>query len=310
MGMEMELMAAVKPGTVSTNFGKFKEELALQLEQNYKSIVVSEEGLNFAKDARADLNKMKKQLQDCVKRAKKDNAAPLEIALEQAKELEALLDDAIQTLDVQIKKIEETQGNERMENAKMVLQQMLDHNGDPDVTALVNSCPWAINPKWVNKTYGYTQIRTDCEETIKKAIQALELLQGDFRDQMLQHFRENGDLGAAQILGVQLQKQFDEAEKRKAERLAREAEAKAVAVPEKEEIKIIYADIQPTSDGNLNVLREVLRPTIEVENPDTYKGLGEGYCNATFKICTRRYKMQWLLDLCKAQQIDMVRLDK
>lgn len=245
MGLEMTLLAKVQPGSVSTNFEQFKEVLQKEMEEKYKSITATDENLQFARDARATLNKAKAQLKSTVTAAKKENEAPLQTAIAQAKELEAILDDAISTLDVQIKKIEEARRTDRMDKARKILAQKVDKL-DPELIKLAAACmSWLENPRWGLAGVTFSELNSEIDEKINRLKQAWELFQGDFRDRMLDEFCKDGDIGRAQIVGMNLQKEFDEAEKRKAERLDREAEAKAEEKPEDRQIRIVYQNTVP-----------------------------------------------------------------
>lgn len=311
MGIEMTLLATVKPGTVQTNFAQFKDLLKKEMEENYKSIVVTDEGLQFARDARATLNKAKTQLKSTVSAAKKSNEEPLKVAIEQSKELEAILDDAISTLDEQIKKIETARRQKKMDNALKVLAQKVDRL-EPELIKYASECMgWLENPKWGLTGITLSELSAEIDEKINRIKQAWELFQGDFRQDMLDEFSRSGDLGKAQLLGLQKQKDFEEAERRKAERLAKEAAEAGAQVlkqdtlPKTEEkqtpqepIRIVYDEPQ---DSGMSMV---------VKSPDDYQHLGDRKCHADFRVSGPRYKIQWLLDLCKDQQIGMERLDK
>ena len=309
MGLEFALLATVKPGSVSTNFEQFKEILQKEMDENYKNIVVTDEALQSARAARATLNKAKAQLKSTVTAAKKENQAPLEKALEQAKELEAIIDDAINTLDVQIKEIETARREKRMTSALKILNQKLDRLEDPEVRRIAEACRnWLVNPSWGLSTCTFTELNNECDEKIKKIVQANELFQGDFRDKMLESFYADGDIGKAQLLGNRLQKEFEEAEKRKAERLAKEAEA--AAAPKTNQA--ITTDTIPTSvEKQMPVEEEYGYVSTCIKNPESYKdkyGIKKGH--ADFRITCEAYKYRWLLDLCKEQGIELTRLDK
>lgn len=308
MGLEMSLLATVKPGTVSTNFEQFKEVLQKEMEEKYKSITATDENLQFARDARATLNKAKAQLKSTVTAAKKDNEAPLQTAIAQAKELEAILDDAISTLDVQIKKIEEARRTDRMDKARKILAQKVDKL-NPELIKLAAACmSWLENPRWGLAGVTFSELNSEIDEKINRLKQAWKLFQGDFRDRMLDEFCKDGDIGRAQLVGMNLQKEFDEAEKRKAERLAREAEAKAEEKPEDRQIRIVYQDTVPNSvEKPVTAAGE---PQITIKAPEAYLKHGDRKGHADFRICCPAYKFRWLLDLCKEQQIEMRRLDK
>ena len=293
MGIEMQLMATVKPGTVSTNFEQFKEEVRRELEENYKTIVVSEEQIENARKARAKLNKAKDALKATMRSAQVENDEPLKVAKQQAKELEELLDDAIQTLDTQIKTIEERQRSERMRKATNLLATKIENKQDDKLSELCSGClGWMVNPKWANAGCSFTQVSNDCDEAIDKCRNALELLQGPYRTQMLAEFQKTGDLAKAQLLGMQMTKD--------AERLSQlsDPEPEQATVPNKE-IKIVYEEPVETR-------------SVTVKAPVTYRRdeKSDRTCRADFRIRGPRYVLEWFMDTCKQFNISLERLDK
>lgn len=295
MGLEMQLMATVKPGTVSTNFEQFKEEVRRELEENYKTIVVTEEQLENARKARAKLNKAKDALKATMRSAQTENDEPLKVAKAQAKELEALLDDAILTLDTQIKTIEEKQRSERMRKATNLLATKIENKKDDRLSELCGGClGWMVNPKWANAGCSFTQVNSDCDEAIERCRNALELLQGPYRTQMLAEFQKTGDLAKAQLLGVQMAKD----EERLAQLSAPQQEQ--ATVPNKE-IKLVYENEVPAG-----------KPQISLDDPKTYieDERSERSCYADFHVTCKRYQMAWLLAICEIMGISLKRLDR
>lgn len=303
MGLELTLLAKVQPGSVSTNFEEFKELLKKEMEENYKTIVVTDEALQSARNARATLNKAKAQLKSTVTAAKKENEAPLKSAIEQAKELEAIIDDAIQTLDVQIKEIEGQRREKRMESARKILNQKIDRQ-EPEVQEIARRCMgWLEDPSWGLATCTFTELNNDCDEKMNRIKQANELFQGDFREKMLDAFCTDGDLGSAQILGNRLQREFEEAEKRKAERLAREAAAAPAPAPAPA-TPITNTNSVPTSEEKIEAAPVYKIPESYYEKYGTRRG------HADFRIVCDAAKFHWLLDTCKELGIELTRLDK
>lgn len=296
MALDMKIVAQVKPGSVTCNFADFKEMLREELETNYKSIIVSEEYLQQARDGRATLNKAKQGLAAQVRSIKAENNLTIEKALEQAKELDTLLDDAISTLDGQIKRIEERQRDERMNKAKDVLAQKISNTKDEKLIDFCVDCyDWLVNPKWANAGTSFKQIYEECEEKIERCRQALELLsEGDYAAQMLAEFQRSGDLAQAQILGKKL-----EAESRKmADMVTPVPESKQTNIPNKE-IKLDYNE-------------PIEKRSVMVKAPAAYRvdEKSDRTCRADFRIRGQRYVLEWFMDVCKQFNISLERLDK
>ena len=292
MALEMELVTKVEPGSVTTNFEDFKEALKKEMETKYKSMAVTEESLVEARKARAVLNKAKEGLKDAVRSMKTQNAEPLKIAENQAKELEALIDDAINTLDLQIKGIEEGQKKERTESAIKVLAQKLERL-PMDINEFAAGCmDWLINPKWANATCRFIEINKDCDEKVERIQNAWNLLQGKYRPQMLAKFQKDGDLAKAQLYGIELSKQEE-----------------MFSLPQKEsipnsEIKLVYDEQVPEAPET--------QKGILIEAPEAYdnKENSHNKCKAVFKLVCMRYQMEWFLATCERFGIVLERQDK
>lgn len=297
MGLEMVLKAQVHPGSVSTNFAEFKELVRKELEENYKTIVVSEEHLKNAKDARATLNKAKESLKQTMRSAQLENDEPLKIAKQQAKELEALLDDAINTLDVQIKEIEGKRRQERKDRVVAILATKVDNLPDELIDFATGCMGWMVNPKWENSSYSFASIMADCDEAVQKLQQAWELLQGDYRPQMLAEFQRTGDLAKAQLLGLQLAK-----------------EAKAFTPPPiPETAKTIPNQENKTSYvDQIVIIPEAETKTVAVDVPKAFwkDEKSDKNCRADFRIRGKRYELEWFMAVCERFNISLERLDK
>lgn len=292
MALEMELVTKVEPGSVTTNFEDFKEALRIEMETKYKSIVVSEESIKEARDARAVLNKAKEGLKDAVRSMKAQNAEPLKMAETQAKELEALIDDAINTLDGQIKRIEDAQRKQRTDSAIQILAQKLERL-PMEVNEFAAGCmDWLINPKWGNATCRFIEINKDCDEKVERIQNAWDLLQGEYRPQMLAQFQKTGDLAKAQLYGMELSRQKE-----------------AFSAPQKENIPI--SENKPVYDEPVQEAPKA-QEGILIEAPEAYdnKENSHNKCKAVFKLVCMRYQMEWFLATCERFGIVLERQDK
>lgn len=293
MALSMELTTQVKPGTVSCNFAEFKASLQKELDENYKSIVVTEDGLKFARDERATLNKVKQGLAAAVKSIKEQNNLTIESALAQAKELDAMLDEAIDKIGSQIKAIEAKQREGRMKGAMDILAQKIERTNDDQLIAFAAGCEWLQNPKWANSDCTFKQVNDDCAERVSRIKQALELLSdGEYAPQMLSHFQKTGDLAASQLLGKKMAKEQDLFSS------IVEKKPEATTIPKKE-INIVYDE-------------PVEKESVTVKAPITYRKdeKSDKTCRADFRIRGSRYVLEWFMDVCSQFNISLERLDK
>lgn len=310
MALEMNLLATVKPGQVTTNFDQFKDLVRKELEENYKSIVVSEESLKEAKAARASLNKAKESLKETMRSATAQNDEPLKVARVQAKELEAILDDAILTLDRQIKDIENKQREQRIQKAENVLASTMSRLETDEMIAFAAECDWIRQKSWGNATTSFLQIKSDCDKAKALIEQAFALLEGDFRPQMLAEFKRTGDLTGAQMLGRKLQKERDDYE---AAQLAKAQAAQATAqAPAPTPAPAPAPELPKKEIKEEPIQEEQGIEVITVRLPESFirDERSRKRCHADFRVVGARFQLEWLLDTCKGFGIELTRLDK
>lgn len=309
----IELMVRVKPGEVTTTFQEFKAMVKKELDEKYSNIEVSEERLKDAKDARARLNKAKASLKETMKSAQIENDEPLRIPKEQAKELEELLNSAINTLDTQIKEIEERQRSQKMDEARGIFMQVIAA-APAEVQEFAVTCDWIVKPEWGNKSYSTARIKKDCETVSEEISHALDLFQGEFRPQMLEDYRKNGNLAKAQLFGAQLQRQKEAYEE--AQRIRREAaearQRQAQPQPQPEPVRVedpvpeVKAEEPEETQIKLPEQRNELipAPSNYVKDERSYQ---KGYLQ--IRIALMRYQAEWLEDILKSHGIEYRRFN-
>ena len=269
---KLELQIFVEPGKVTQNFAEFKQMVKRELETKYMNISVTEENLKDAKDARARLNKAMSSLKESMRSAQRQNDEPLKVPKAQAKELEALLNDAIIIIDTQIKRIEDKRREEKHSKALGVYREVFA-NAPEDVREFADRCEWIIKDEWSNATYSLAKVKSECISAVTEIDSALQLLTGEYSAQMLEDFRQYGSIAKAQIEGQRL--------------------AKA-----KEEFKHL-------SRQNLKKAREYPTPEFYIS---TEEDLRVGSMDIRF--IGRLHQLKWLRDLCKDEGIKVENLRK
>ena len=122
--MQLEVkFQEIKP--VESNFETLKVELKQQLEK-YQNLVVVEEDLPKYKQDRANLNKLKKALNDEKIRVKNEFSAPIKAFESQVKELIGMIDEPVSCLDDQLKKYEEKRKAEKKEKIEAKFNELND----------------------------------------------------------------------------------------------------------------------------------------------------------------------------------------
>ena len=285
----LELEIHVKPGTVTQNFEQFKEMVKVELETKYKSLDVSEDSLQEARSARARLNKAKESLKESMRSAQRQNDEPLVVPKAQAKELEALLDEAIYTLDEQIKAIEENRRNEKMRKAMEICDSVFADASD-DVKELASRCKWVVRSEWKNMTYSPTKVKEDCESARKEIESALNILFGEFAPQMFEDFIQYGSISNAVLEGQRLAK-------------IKEANSK-YGVPKTSEAHELSEAPECPSSHYVAVF--------SVRTPESFMESDKDnqYGSVNFRFSGKLYQLKWLKHLCKTEGINLEYINK
>ena len=168
--MELKVNEYKLPEAISFNFEELKTQIAAKTEQ-YTKIVYTDDNIKAAKEDRADLNRLKKALNDERLRRQREYLAPFEQFKKQIDEVIAIIDKPVQAIDVQIKQYEAIKQDEK----KMKIQELFDSMLFPDFVKLDEKI---FNPKWLNATVTMKQIEDSLQETKTQIIANCQTLAG------------------------------------------------------------------------------------------------------------------------------------
>ena len=228
----------IRKQAITTNYADVKAWVDGVAEQ-YRSIVVTEDGVQAAKQDRANLRKLQANIDQVRKECR---AAALAVSAEteaNCKELVATLETAVQSLDTQAKAFEARRKEEKAARLKTYFDRENElHNTDTYLT-------WegVLDPKWLNATASEDAAEKAIDAIITdtvNGIAAIVSLQSPFEVELLDHYRETHDVTAvlqknARLLEMKkAQEEREQAAREAAEakRLAEEAARKAVVVEE------------------------------------------------------------------------------
>ena len=142
---------SVIPQKIDFNSGEIKSELAPKLEF-YKNLVVTEDSIKDAKSDRAKLNKLKSAFEDKRKEMKKICLAPYEKFEKECKEITSMIDEASNSIDVQVKDCEEIKKQKKYSE----IEEYYNSLERPDYITLES----VLNPKWANATVSTESIKS------------------------------------------------------------------------------------------------------------------------------------------------------
>lgn len=204
------------PESIDFNFDDMKNELSVKLE-NYNALVVTEDSIKEAKSDRANLNKLKTAIEDKRKEVKKLCLAPYESFEKQCKEIVALIDAPIKSIDGQIAVFDQKLQDEKWEQISAYYQS--------EVKELLPVVPLEkiVSPKWKNKTESVENVCNgigDTLERIRAELESLENTPEEFRAQVKDVYLKEFSIVQARQEYKRLderKKQLEEMERRKIE---------------------------------------------------------------------------------------------
>lgn len=216
----------IRKQAITTNYADVKAWVDGVAEQ-YRSIVVTEDGVQSAKQDRANLRKLQANIDQVRKECR---AAALAVSAEteaNCKELVVTLETAVQNLDTQAKAFE----TQRKEEKAARLKTYFDRENELHNTKTYLTWEGVLDPKWLNVTASEDAAEKAIDAIITdtvNGIAAIVTLQSPFEVELLDHYRETHDVTAVLQKNARLLEMKKAQEER--EKAAREAaEAKRLA---------------------------------------------------------------------------------
>lgn len=203
----------IRKQAITTNYADVKAWVDGVAEQ-YRSIVVTEDGVQAAKQDRANLRKLQANIDQVRKECR---AAALAVSAKteaNCKELVATLETAVQNLDTQAKAFE----TRRKEEKKNRLSAYFDQ-------AVCDMAEWltfddCFNPKWLNATYAESAAWMDIDAAIDRCradLNAIRALHSEFETTLLDEYTRTRNISAVLVKNETLcrMKAVEEERKRK-----------------------------------------------------------------------------------------------
>lgn len=214
--MEIKVNEYQLPENISFNFEEMKQELTEKVSM-YETMVYTDDQIKVAKEDKANLNKLKKALNDERIKREKEYMQPFNAFKAQINEIISIIDKPIAVIDKQVKEYEENQIQAKMDAIKSYWESV-EH---PDGLTLEK----IFDSKWLNATVTMKAIKTSIDDSIIKFKADMDTLVNlpEYSFEAQQEY----------ISSLDLKKALDEAhrlsemakKKAEAERLREEAEA-------------------------------------------------------------------------------------
>lgn len=167
--MELKIKEYQLPSEILFNFEELKAELTEKV-KDYETIVYTDDKIKEAKADKANLNKLKKALNDERIRREKEYMAPFKAFKAQVDEIIAIIDKPIAIIDRQVKEYEEIK---KTEKRKQILAYMATFvmPYDIDLTLI-------FDPRWLNATASMASVKAAIDEKVTIIRNHLGVLNG------------------------------------------------------------------------------------------------------------------------------------
>ena len=234
--MELKVNEVVIPENITFNYDELKAELTEKVSM-YETLVYDDNQIKEAKADKANLNKLKKALNDERIRREREYMKPFNVFKEQVNEIIAIIDKPVAIIDKQVKEYEEKKKGEKRQKIEDFWQGELRE----DITTmppewLELSQVW--DDRWLNATVSIATAKEDIKGKIQAVFNDLSTLQDmpEFGFEAIEVYKTTLDLNKALNEGRRLA----EIQKRKQEQLQAVQEQQA-----KEEAKQVDATPEP-----------------------------------------------------------------
>lgn len=237
--MELKVKDITIPEAPSFNYEELKEGL-MEKASLYASMVYTDEQIRDAKADRANLNRLKKALNDERIRREKEYMQPFNDFKAKITEIIGIIDKPITVIDKQIKSFEERQKAEKFESIKAYWNECrLDIFDEDDLMKI-------FNEKWLNTSVSMKTIQEAIDAKMKQITNDLAVIRSlpSYPFEAEQTYIHTLDLAKAVSESHRLQEQAE----KKAAWEAEHAEQIAAANARAEKIK---------NDSNSNLLVEL-----------------------------------------------------
>ena len=239
--MELRVNEITVPESISFNYEELKKEISAKAHQ-YALAVYSDEQIKLAKTDRANLNKLKKALNDERIRREKEYMQPFNDFKAKINEIISIIDKPVQLIDGQIKNYEEQQKLEKKDKILCCFENSIH----PEWI----SFEMIFNEKWLNASVKMSAIEEEISLKLEQITADLQTLSGlpEFAFEASEVYKTTLDMNKAISEG----KRLSEIARRKAEHeeaMKAKAEAEAQARAEAE-ARAKAEEIQPDTDLN------------------------------------------------------------
>lgn len=242
--MELQVKPYTMPEALEFNYEEIKAELTEKI-HFYKTVVYTDEQIKDAKNDRANLNRLKKALNDERIRRQKEYMQPFDEFKKKIDEIIAIIDEPAAIIDQRVKDYE----LQKQEEKKSAVKELFDSLEFPEFVTLEK----VFDAKWLNASTSMASIKASLEQLKAKTETDLDSLSNmpEFSFEACETYKRTLDFAEAVKTAnrlVEMARLKREAE----EKAARQAELDRIAEQERKE-----REAQQTEEAPVEVKEEV-----------------------------------------------------
>lgn len=226
--MELKVTELQIPGKISFNYEDLKRELTEKVNV-YASMVYTDDQIQAAKADRANLNRLKKALNDERIRQEKDFMQPFNQFKAQIKELCGIIDTATASVDKQVKEFEEQQKQDKLLKIKEYFDGAFIYG-----EAVNKKIPFEkiLDSKWLNASVSMKSIQEAIDAKMEQMAKDLAVIDSlpSYAFEARECYMDTLDLARAVSEAHRLQEQAEKKAAWEAEQQKRKEEAAAVHI--------------------------------------------------------------------------------
>lgn len=226
--MELKIEQVAIPEKIAFNYEELKQELSDKVKM-YETLVYTDEQIKSAKADRADLNRLKKALNDERIRREKEYMQPFNVFKTQINEIIGIIDKPVALIDRQIKGYEEQQKQEK----KKKIEEFFSAYPHPEWLKL--SQIW--EERWLNASVSLKRVQEEIDGHVDNIEQDLATLSDlpEFSFEAIETYKTTLDLNKSIAEGHRL----SEIQKRKAEQERIKAEQERARAEQEEQLPFV-----------------------------------------------------------------------
>lgn len=165
--MELKMNEYQLPDRILFNYEELKQELTEKVSM-YETLVYTDDQIKEAKADKANLNRLKKALNDERIRREREYMKPFNDFKDKINEIIGIIDKPVALIDKQVKEYEDRQKQEKMEQIKALWSEM-------DVPAGL-TFEKVFDSRMLNVSYGMNHVRQAMSDNIKRFNRDMETL--------------------------------------------------------------------------------------------------------------------------------------